>query len=427
MSKPRLPLLALVLALLATGVVGPGSAATVGTGSAGTPTLTLTEPVETTDLPTVTVTATEVVGTETVEQTADTVVETVDDTTDGAPDTVENTTDGTTDTLDDTTNETTDTLNDTVHSTTSMVGDTASGLTGDGSLDSALSVEAVLSADGADGATPRSTTPDATPTTRTERADTMPPGTTDTAVPPPDRNDGLSLDGPASPLAGGAALGGVIALGGLAGRGLLAVNDSPVGTGRTASTAVRRLAAGWGDRLWRLLGLFGYQRFDGSDPLDHAGRERLYERIRAEPGVHLSAVSEAADLPLSTARYHLRVLEHEGLVRAVKLHGKRRFFPPDVEAEALVAALADGPTAAVLCSLVREGPGSVSEVADRLDRDPSTVSHHLDRLAGDGLVERERDGPAVVSSPTPAVEAAVEELDVAESGVVQPRPAATSD
>jgi predicted transcriptional regulator len=87
-------------------------------------------------------------------------------------------------------------------------------------------------------------------------------------------------------------------------------------------------------------------------------RGRIADRVRADPGVHLSAVSDRVELPLSTARYHLRILEHEGLVRGVKLRGKRRYFPPDVEAEALVASLADEATATVLRSLVDAGPAT---------------------------------------------------------------------
>lgn len=236
--------------------------------------------------------------------------------------------------------------------------------------------------------------------------------------------------GPVSPFMGGAVAGGAAVLTGFAGRVLAGRSDTPTmvkGPPSEVRDTVRALGARMWDRLWPALGIFGYQRFDDSDPLEHEGRERLHELIRAEPGVHLSAVAESADLPLSTARYHLRVLEHEGLVRGVKLRGKRRFFPPDVEAEALVAALTDTATASVLRSLVREGPGSVNELADRLDRDPSTVSHHLDRLADDGLVERERKGPAVVSRAVPAVGAAIEEFDAGGSAIVQPRPAAPSD
>lgn len=425
MSNPRLPLLALVLALVVLILVGPGPAAAAGAESIGTPTLTTpvltaTEVVETTEPPTVTVTATEVVETGTVEPTADSVEDTVDDTTEDAADSVENTTEGTTDSVEDTTNETVD-------STTSLVHDSSVAPVGEGAADTARLVEPVLSPDGTDATTGPTPTPAATSAPRPAGSGSEMAGSTEVAAPPPDRSDGPPLEGPAGPLAGGAALGGAIAITGLAGRGLLAVQEPFSVTGRTISTALRYLAAGVRDKLWPALGLFGYQRFDDSNPLAHTGREQLYECIRAEPGVHLSAVSESADLPLSTARYHLRILEHEGLVRGVKLNGKRRFFPPDVEAEALVAALAEDATATVLRSLVREGPGSVSELADRLDRDPSTVSHHLDRLADDGLVERERQGPAVVSAATSAVEVAVEEFEAGRPDAVQSQPAATSD
>jgi DNA-binding transcriptional ArsR family regulator len=48
--------------------------------------------------------------------------------------------------------------------------------------------------------------------------------------------------------------------------------------------------------------------------------------------------------------------------------------------------------------LAERGPTSVSELADTLDVDPSTVSHHLSRLEEVGAVERERRGRAVLSS-----------------------------
>jgi DNA-binding transcriptional ArsR family regulator len=46
-----------------------------------------------------------------------------------------------------------------------------------------------------------------------------------------------------------------------------------------------------------------------------------------------------------------------------------------------------------------------------VDRDASTVSHHLSRLEADGLVERERDGPAVVNRLAPATRAALERVE----------------
>jgi len=253
---------------------------------------------------------------------------------------------------------------------------------------------------------------------------------------------------PVSPVAGGVAIGGAAVAAGLLGRSALAGSEpatlgpalsaSKGAVGRAAEglrlrlggrpPEVGRLVEGLGARLRPILGLFGYQRYDDSDPLDHAGRARLFEHVRREPGVHQSALAAAADMPLSTVRYHLRILEHEGLVRTASHRGKRRCFPPDVEAEALAVALAEPAPAAVLWSLVRGGPATVRELAARLDRSESTVSYHLDRLETDGLVERERRGQAVVSEATAAVTAAVERLSRDDgSAVVESRPVAVSD
>jgi DNA-binding transcriptional ArsR family regulator len=63
-------------------------------------------------------------------------------------------------------------------------------------------------------------------------------------------------------------------------------------------------------------------------------------------------------------------------------------------------------TRSALYDHLRAEPGTyLSGLAERLGRDPSTVSHHLSRLADDGLVRRERDGRAVVTRLAPGVEA----------------------
>jgi len=172
---------------------------------------------------------------------------------------------------------------------------------------------------------------------------------------------------------------GAVAGGGGAGGGLLA-------------TAWGLLKA-WG---WRVGALLGYQRWDDSDPLEHEVRSALHDRIEAAPGATMTELAEATDTPLSTARYHLRILGFEGLVSAEQIRGKRRYFPGYADPDALGPALDDEAVAAVL-EAVADEPDSVSGIADRLDRDPSTVTHHLQRLEDEELVERERDGRAVVN------------------------------
>jgi DNA-binding transcriptional ArsR family regulator len=140
-----------------------------------------------------------------------------------------------------------------------------------------------------------------------------------------------------------------------------------------------------------------YSRYDDSDPLEHEAREVVYEVVHETPGSYLSEVSERAGLPLSTTRHHMKVLEREELVSGAKLRGKRRFYPAYAEGIELAAALNDESTASIIDALARLGAASVSDLADDLGRDPSTISHHLQRLEGDDIITRERQGRAVVN------------------------------
>lgn len=143
-----------------------------------------------------------------------------------------------------------------------------------------------------------------------------------------------------------------------------------------------------------------YSRRDDSDPLAHDKRRAAYELIQRSPGVNPSSLAERLDVPLSTARHHLRVLEREGLVKDRKIAGKRRFVALGTEASEPVAAARDTATARVLRVLARHGPASVSALAEHLDRDPSTVTHHLKRLESASLVDRRRDGRSVTNELT---------------------------
>lgn len=146
--------------------------------------------------------------------------------------------------------------------------------------------------------------------------------------------------------------------------------------------------------------LLAYSRSDDSDPMAHETRQAIYDAVVSTPGIHLAGVAERIDVPASTVTYHSRVLDEEGLLDVHRMRGRTRLFPVSLTAgpPALDAALAEASTAAVLLAVRRCEPASVRTLADELDRAASTVSHHLRRLAADDLVERERDGEAVVTT-----------------------------
>ena len=153
----------------------------------------------------------------------------------------------------------------------------------------------------------------------------------------------------------------------------------------------------WVEKLKRLAVPLRYSRYDDSDPLEHDTRRTLHDAIETSPGINLTTLAERTDVPLSTARHHVRVLADEDLVTTAKRRGKRRFYPVGADDVALTDALSEPPKAAVLHALAHHGEARVGLLADELDRDPSTITHHLQALADDGLVERERRGRTVVN------------------------------
>ncbi|WP_247729004.1 helix-turn-helix domain-containing protein [Halovivax limisalsi] len=157
------------------------------------------------------------------------------------------------------------------------------------------------------------------------------------------------------------------------------------------------------------LSLLRYSRYDDSDPLDHETRRSIYETIEAEPGRYLSAIEADSDVSLSTVRHHLDVLEAESLIVAEKRNGKRRFYPVASERRDLAAAMDEPARARLIEALVSNGPMTNGELADRLDRDPSTISHHVAALADDELLTRTREGRTIVNALAPGVEAAYRE------------------
>ena len=181
------------------------------------------------------------------------------------------------------------------------------------------------------------------------------------------------------------------------------VASSSAATLSTTASGTKAAVRSRFDDAWRLVAPFRYSSYDDSDPLDHETRDALYGAIERDPGTYLSELTDRTDVPVSTAQHHLDVLVSEGLAVAAKVRGKRRFYPAHADDVELTAALEDDGTAAVLRVLARLGDSHGGRIADELDRDPSTVSHHLSRLEDAGLLEREREGRAVVNRLTPAV------------------------
>lgn len=374
-------------------------------------------------------------ATDTVDDTAATADATTDDTTDAVSAAAEGDLESTTDSLESATGEvtsyTTDQLTTLTETTESATADLTSGTTDaartleDGTVDS--TTDAVLT-DGsvddatASGAAARVDGDEATPAGGTggdgdataengdgdgpaddERSLTSGAGAPLTALGPdgvPVSEEGATGVGLSALLLG--AVGAVLRQASTAGG---------TGAGTTAAQAgATALANGDGplSRLTRMLSLFRYSRYDDSDPLELDARRQVYEAISEQPGEPITAISERADVNLSTARHHVKVLQREELVATARVRNCERFYPAGTDDLELAAAMADECTADIIDALVRLEPASVSGLAEEVDRSPSTVTHHLQKLEDDGIVVRERNGRSVENKLSEAARGALD-------------------
>ncbi|ADB61257.1 transcriptional regulator, MarR family [Haloterrigena turkmenica DSM 5511] len=380
-------------------------------------------------------------GTDEIRNATDGSDDTVDETEDAlenGTETATNTTDETRDAVDTVANETADggdeITNDTTETVDRLLDDSSGAIDGDAELDGSIgtgpvdleaaasvSTESSESADDDDSNAASGSDNDGT-----GGASAVPGGTSTTA-------DAVLVGLLGTVTAAGAAAGSASGAGGAAGAGASAgaaagsAGGAGSAAGGTAAGGATGFAAKWlgqssvlqylrriGSLVpWNLVSIFRYSRYDDSDPLENDRRRTIYETIADDPGCYLSAVSDQSGVALSTVRHHVRVLEEEGLVATAKVNGKRRYFLEDdrltadesaVADVALHAALAEPAKREVLETLAALGSAPNGRLADELERDPSTVSHHLSALEEDGLVVREKDGRSVVNELVPAVE-----------------------
>ena len=127
-------------------------------------------------------------------------------------------------------------------------------------------------------------------------------------------------------------------------------------------------------------------------------RERIERRIHDDPGVHFNQLVRELDLAAGQVQHHVRRLAEEDRVAVAELFGRTHHYPPaydDWERRAL-ALLRRETSAAVVATLLDEGPSRPVDTADAVGVARSTLAWHADRLVEAGLVEKRHDGRRLV-------------------------------
>ncbi|HLE97794.1 MAG TPA: winged helix-turn-helix transcriptional regulator [Candidatus Thermoplasmatota archaeon] len=131
-------------------------------------------------------------------------------------------------------------------------------------------------------------------------------------------------------------------------------------------------------------------------------RKRIFEHVRARPGLHLRAIARDLGLPLGTALYHLDCLVGVELV-AVRRDGRyKRFFTRhDLgrREKDYIAVLHHAVPRRVLAVLLRRGKRTQRELAQEVGVSRSTLSFHVTSLVRQGILRCEERWPENLYSP----------------------------
>ena len=124
-------------------------------------------------------------------------------------------------------------------------------------------------------------------------------------------------------------------------------------------------------------------------------RRRIFEHVRRFPGTHFREVQRALGLQPGELEYHLHTLEKAGLLTSQEGAARRRYFVaaeiphPD---KALLGLLRQAAVRRILLAVLEKPGISFQEIHAAVGGAKSTLSFHLRKVTGSGLVAVERAG-----------------------------------
>ena len=134
---------------------------------------------------------------------------------------------------------------------------------------------------------------------------------------------------------------------------------------------------------------------DAGTVLDLEARRRIVAHVREHPGLHLRALAEALEMPVSTLEYHCYHLERHGHLAVREGGGFKAFYPSAGmdrrDRDILYLVRHDAPRRICAHLLLHPGatPGQLKEV---VGLSGPTLSFHLRKLRDAGIVHEEPDG-----------------------------------
>lgn len=132
--------------------------------------------------------------------------------------------------------------------------------------------------------------------------------------------------------------------------------------------------------------------------LIHPTRRKIYELCVLSPGTNFSKIAEFLEIANSTISWHLKRLEESGLVKSIKISGKRIYVPVELRddiAEEIYVTL-DNEIARKIFVFILNNPDTYPlDIARNIGIHHESVRYHLDRMKKLNLIEISKESKIV--------------------------------
>jgi DNA-binding transcriptional ArsR family regulator len=117
--------------------------------------------------------------------------------------------------------------------------------------------------------------------------------------------------------------------------------------------------------------------------LNFETRRKIFSYIKNNPGLHLRELSRKLDVPYSTIKYHLNILEKNDLILSKDQNGYQRYYLKDKigsKYKEIINVLRQDTTRKIILCLLDNTSCTRKELSKELNKSPQTISFHLKKL-----------------------------------------------
>jgi DNA-binding MarR family transcriptional regulator len=133
-----------------------------------------------------------------------------------------------------------------------------------------------------------------------------------------------------------------------------------------------------------------FTRLKRSKLFNNAARMRIYQHIKAHPGIHYRSILKDLKLKMGTLTHHVNILEREGHIRSYQDGVYRRFYRPE-EGMPLKVRLTN--IQERILNIIKENPGiSQTTISKKAGSNKFVINYHIKILSDVGMVFVQKEG-----------------------------------